>query len=176
MIGRYANFLVASSGASAAFIGLLFVGMSIVNRDDSSHATRERRIVLAGSSFLALVDVFFVSIISLVGGSETFAVANLIMAGVGLVATRTLVLRAGRAGAFAPDFSTRGLNLVFAGSSIALYTTQLALAVVLLNDQHNTDLIRLALLVMVGLYASALARAWEITGIRNPHETTSESE
>ena len=35
--------------------------------------TRERRTVLAGSAFLALVDVFFVSIVALTGGAAVFA-------------------------------------------------------------------------------------------------------
>ncbi|MBV8444842.1 MAG: hypothetical protein JOZ92_02880 [Candidatus Dormibacteraeota bacterium] len=167
MIGGYTNFLIASAGASAAFIGLLFVGMSIVNRDDANHSTRERRIVLAGSSFLALVDAFFVSIISFVGGTKTFAVANLVMAGVGLLGTSRLVPRAARAGVFAREFSTRRLNLVFAGGSVALYSAQLIVPIVLLTvPAQTTTLIRIALLILIGLYASALARAWEITGIR----------
>jgi hypothetical protein len=164
---NYANFFIASAGASTAFIGLLFVGMSIVNSDDSNYTTKERRIVLAGSSFLALVDIFFVSVISLLGAAETFAVSNLLMALMGLFGTCVLIPRAGRAGNFSRNCPTRRLNLVFAGSSLSLYTLQLILAIVALNDLHNTLSVRLLLLTLIGLYGSALARAWEITGIRN---------
>jgi hypothetical protein len=174
MIGNYTDFLIASTGASAAFIGLLFVGMSIVNSDDSNYATRERRSVLAGTSFLALVDVFFVSIVSLAGGARTFAVANLLVATIGLFATIRLVRRAFRAGNFARNFATRRLNLVFASVSVSLYTLQLVLAIALLNSQHSTNLVRLSLLAIVGLYGSALARTWEITGIRIRPEISSD--
>jgi hypothetical protein len=167
MMDNYANFFIASTGASTAFIGLLFVGMSIVNADDSNYTTKERRIVLAGSSFLALIDIFFVSFISLAGGAETFAVANLLMAVIGLLGTGLLIPRAGRAGNFASTCPTRRLNLVFAASSISLYTLQLVVAIVSLNNLHSTNMVRLLLLIMIGLYGSALARAWEITGIRN---------
>jgi hypothetical protein len=174
MIGDYTNFLIASTGASAAFIGLLFVGMSIVNSDDSNYATRERRTVLANTAFLALMDVFFVSFISLAGGDRTYAVANLLIAAIGLFATILLVRRAFRAGNFAPNFPTRRLNLVFASVSVSLYSLQLIVAIVLLVNQHSNDLVRFSLLVIVGLYGSALARAWEITGIRNRLEIGSD--
>ena len=174
MTDNYTNFFMASSGASTAFIGLLFVGMSIVNTDDSNYATRERRIVLAGSAFLALIDIFFVSVISFAGGIKTLGAANLLMAVVGLVATGRLIPRAARAGNFARDWPTRRLNLVFAGGSITLYTLQFVVAfVLLLNSQHSANIIRLSLLILIGLYASALARAWEITGIRNANASNS---
>ncbi len=153
---NYTNFFVASTGASTAFIGLLFVGMSIVNTDDSNYTTKERRIVLAGSSFLALIDIFFVSVISLLGGAKVFALSSLLMAIMGLAGTWVLIPRAGRAGNFARNCPTRRLNLVFAGSSISLYTLQLILAIAFLNDKHNTNSTHLLLLVIIGLYGSAL--------------------
>jgi hypothetical protein len=174
MIDNYTNFLIASTGASAAFIGLLFVGMSIVNSDDSNYAARERRTVLAGTAFLALIDAFFVSFISLAGGPKTYAVANLLLGAIGLFATIRLVRRAYRAGNFARNFPTQRLNLLFASVSVSLYKLQLVLAIVLLGYQQSTDLVRLSLLVIVGLYGSALARSWEITGIRNRLDISSD--
>jgi len=176
MIGRYADFFIASTGASAAFIGLLFVGISIVNSDDSNYAARERRTVLANTSFLALIDAFFVSFISLTGDTTTFALANLLLASIGCVATFLLVRRAFRAGNFARNFPTRRSNFAFASASVSLYTLQLVLAIASLNDQHSNNLVRLLLLVIVGLYGSALARVWEITGIRNRREMSSEDQ
>src|SRR5580658_10135909 len=65
LLGQYQMFFAASAGASAAILGLLVVAVSVVNADDSDAQTRERRTVLAGSAFLALVDAFFVSIVAL---------------------------------------------------------------------------------------------------------------
>ena len=60
-MGHYENFFITSAGASAAILGLLVVAVSVVNADDANPTTRELRTVLAGSAFVALVDIFLVS-------------------------------------------------------------------------------------------------------------------
>ena len=71
MVGHYENFFVASAGASAAILGLLVVAVSVVNADDANPTTRELRIVLAGSAYVALIDIFFVSIVALTGAQSS---------------------------------------------------------------------------------------------------------
>jgi hypothetical protein len=171
LLGPYTSFLAASSTASAAFGGLLFVGFSIVSRDDASYGTRERRIVLAASSFLALVDIFFTTLMSLLGSVVIFGIANLIMATVGLLGTSRLMPRARRAGNFAPGFTYRWLNLSFAAAAVALYSAQAILAVLLLARGEEDALIRALAFVIVGLFASALGRAWEVAGIGHSAQT-----
>jgi hypothetical protein len=134
---QYARFFSMAATASAAFIGLLFVALSVVNRDHSEHATRERRTVLAGSAFLALIDIFFVSLLSSLGGPALLASTSLVMALVGLLGTSSLMPRAARAGNFAPGFPKRTLNLAFATVAVVLYFVQLALAVALLVNQDS---------------------------------------
>ena len=165
MVGHYQSFFVASAGASAALLGLLVVALSVVNADDNDSRTRELRTVLAGSAFVVLVDVFFVSIVALTGGSVVLALASGVMAIVGLLATRRLVPRAKRAGNFAPGFRSRRLNVAFATISVVGYSTQLVLALALLANRHSGALQRALVLVIVAFYGSALARAWEVTGI-----------
>jgi len=164
-MGHYERFFVASAGASAAILGLLVVAVSVVNADDANAKTRERRTVLAGSAFLALVDVFFVSIVALTGGAAVFGTSNLVMAMVGLLATSRLIARAKRAGNFSRGFPTRRLNIVFAVVSVGGYSIQLGLAIALLADTQSSALQRALVLVMVGLFGSAIGRAWEVTGI-----------
>jgi hypothetical protein len=159
-------FFAASAGASAAILGLLVVAVSVVNADDSDAKTRERRTVLAGSAFLALVVAFFVSIVALTGGAAVFGTSNLVMAVVGLLATSRLIPRAKRAGNFSRGFPTRMQNIVFAVVSIAVYSTELGLAIALLADDRSSALQRALVLVIVALFGSALGRAWEVTGIR----------
>ena len=98
MVGHYENFFVASAGASAAILGLLVVAVSVVNADDADPTTRELRTVLAGSAFVVLVDLFFVSVVALTGGSVVLGLSSVVMASVGLLATRRLIPRAKRAG------------------------------------------------------------------------------
>jgi hypothetical protein len=118
VVGRYESFFGASAGASAAILGLLVVAVSIVNADDADPTTRELRTVLAGSAFVVLVDIFFVSIVALTGGAVVFGLSSIAMAAVGLLATRRLIPRAKRAGNFSSSSRNRELNLAFASISV----------------------------------------------------------
>jgi hypothetical protein len=165
VVGRYENFFIASAGASAAILGLLVVAVSVVNADDADPRTRELRTVLAGSAFVVLVDIFFVSIVALTGGPVVFGLASIATASFGLLATRQLIPRAKRAGNFARSSRTRKLNLAFAAISVGGYSVQLGLGVSLLINTRSAALQRALVLVIVVFYASALGRAWEVTGI-----------
>ena len=164
-MGHYESFFITSAGASAAILGLLVVAVSVVNADDANPTTRENRTVLAGSAFVALVDIFIVSIVALTGGSVTFGLSSLAMAAVGLLATRRLIPRAKRAGNFSRGFRARRLNIAFASISVGSYSAQLGLAVALLANIRSAALEHALVLVIVALYCSALARTWEVTGI-----------
>ena len=165
MVSHYDNFFIASAGASAAILGLLVVAVSVVNADDANPTTRELRTVLAGSAFVALVDIFLVSIVALTGGPVTFGLSSLAMGAIGLLATRRLIPRAKRAGNFSRGFRTRNLNIAFASISVASYSVQLGLAVALLANSRSAALLHALVLVIVALYCSALGRAWVVTGI-----------
>jgi hypothetical protein len=165
VVGHFEDFFIASAGASAAILGLLVVAVSVVNTDDAQLTTRELRTVLAGSAFVALVDIFFVSIVALTGGPGTFGLASLVVAAVALLATRQLIPRAKRAGNFSNGSRTRNLNLAFASISVGAYSIQLVLAVALLANTRSAALEHALVLVIVVLYCSALARTWEVTGI-----------
>ena len=165
MVGHYESFFSTSAGASAAILGLLVVAVSVVNADDANPTTRELRTVLAGSAFVALVNIFLVSIVALTGGSVVFGLSSLAMGAVGLLATRRLIPRAKRAGNFSRSFRARKLNIAFASISAVGYAVQLVLAVALLANARSGGLQHALVLVIVALYCSALGRAWEVTGI-----------
>jgi hypothetical protein len=165
VVGHYESFFITSAGASAAILGLLVVAVSVVNADDANPTTRELRTVLAGSAFVALVNIFIVSIVALTGGSVVLGLSSLAMATVGLVATRRLIPRARRAGNFSRDSRTRTLNIAFATISVVGYSAQLGLAVALLADTQSAALQHALVLVLVAFYCSGLGRAWVVTGI-----------
>jgi hypothetical protein len=165
VVGHYESFFAASAGASAAILGLLVVAVSVVNADDEDPTTRELRTVLAGSAFVVLVDIFFVSILALTGGSVVLGLASIAMAIIGLLATRRLIPRAKRAGNFSPTSRSRTLNLAFAVFSVVGYSVQLGLGVALLTSTRSAALQRALVLVIVAFYGSALGRTWEVTGI-----------
>jgi hypothetical protein len=165
VVGHYESFFITSAGASAAILGLLVVAVSIVNADDDNPTTRELRTVLAGSAFVALIDIFIVSIVALTGGSVVFALSSLAMATVGVLATRRLIPRAKRAGNFSRSSRTRTLNIAFALISVVVYPVQLGLAVALLAITQSAAVQHALVIVLVALYCSALGRAWVVTGI-----------
>jgi hypothetical protein len=165
VVGHYQSFFITSAGASAAILGLLVVALSVVNADDENPTTRELRTVLAGSAFVALADIFIVSIVALTGGSVVFGLSSLVMATIGLLATRQLIPRAKRAGNFSRDSRTRTLNIAFALLSSAAYSAQLVLAAALLVNTQSAALQRALVLILVALYCSALGRTWVVTGI-----------
>jgi len=164
-VGHYESFFITSAGASAAILGLLVVAVSVVNADDANPTTRELRTVLAGSAFVSLVDIFIVSIVALTGGSAVLGGSSLVMAVVGLLATRGLIPRARQAGNFSRDSPTRTLNIAFASFSVVAYPVQLGLGVALLLSTRSAGLQHALVLVLVALYCSALGRAWVVTGI-----------
>jgi hypothetical protein len=61
MLAAYQGFFAASTGASAAFIGLLFVTLSFIDNERTSDAVKTWRRILASSSFSQLINVFFIS-------------------------------------------------------------------------------------------------------------------
>ena len=146
-------------------VRIFFEGTWLFCADDASPTTRELRTVLAGSAFVVLVDIFFVSIVALTGGSAVLALSSIAMAAVGLLATRELIPRAKRAGNFSRSSRHRRLNLAFASISVVGYSVQLGLAVALLGNTRSAALQRALVLVLVAFYGSALGRAWEVTGI-----------
>jgi hypothetical protein len=164
-VGHYESFFITSAGASAAILGLLVVAVTVVNTDDANPTTRELRTVLAGSAFVALVDIFMVSIVALTGGSVVFATSSLAMAAIGLLATRRLIPRAKLAGNFSRDSQSRELNIAFALISVVSYSAQFGLAIALLANTRSSALQQALVLVIVALYCSALGRAWVVTGI-----------
>ena len=165
MLNEYTRFLYSCTSVSAGFTGLLFVALSIVNRDESHEVRRERRTLLAASAFLLLVDVLFVSLFSSLGGSKTFATVSLGMAVLGLLATSRLLPRAKRAGNYARGFEKRTLNLAFTAVTLASYSAQFGLAVALLADPRNASLVRALIFLLAALIVNALGRAWEVAGI-----------
>ncbi len=166
MLDEYVRFYAASTTASAAFAGLLLVALSVVNKDESQHVTRERRTVLAAGSFLALADIFFVSLVSSLGGTRVLATASLIMALAGLLGTTSWLLpRAIRAGNFARDFPKRNSNLAFVAVAVSIYSVQLIVALALLLNSQSAGLTRATAFVIVALFVSALGRAWVVAGV-----------
>jgi len=163
VLDRYSNFFLASAGASAAFIGLLFVSLTIADTGEQDPRARANRDALAGSAFAQLINAFFVSMGGLTDEVRIFAGLGAAMAVFGLWTTSRLLPGVIRAGNWARMSPVRTTNIVFPVASIVVYVLQLAFAIGLLIYSDSSALLRLSVVVLLGLYAGAVARAWKIT-------------
>jgi hypothetical protein len=163
VLDQYSNFFVASSAASASFIGLLFVSLTIVDSRELDERTRTNRDALAGSAFTQLLDAFFVSLGGLAGETYVYGGLGVAMAIFGLWTTSRLLPGVIRSGNWSRDAPFRTSNILMPTVSILVYVLQLAFAIGVVLYDSNSVLLRLTVLVMLGLYGGAVARAWKIT-------------
>jgi hypothetical protein len=142
-------FMVACLGASASFIGLLFVGLSVVmQKGDQKLANKDR--ILAESSYASLVNIFFISLVgTLPNGGIGYV--SLTMALIGLYSCWRLRKYSHTAS--------------LAASSI-IYIVELCFAAELVT--HSNRYVNLGIFqgIIIALFAISLVRAWNLTGVR----------
>lgn len=155
---EYQPFFTASVAASSALIGLLFVSVSIAPErvfGEQSDVVRKAR---ALSAFTALVNIFFISMTSLIPSVQLGIVVT-IVAAVSLLQTLALLV-------MAPAWWTRGI--VFRGAflflaSALIYGSELWLGI-LLWVRPSAGALSGLLELLLGCYAIGLGRAWELLG------------
>lgn len=166
-LDAFKDFFVACIGASASFIGLLFVGLSVVlsrSENDNGIAFTDRR--LAESAFTALVDIFFVSLSSLIPGVN-LGYPSVIVAVIGLRSSNRLYQRFREHRADPDDtMAFRRIEVVWLIASSLIYVVQGYVGIrmlVLPLDDTNTYA---AVAIMLILFGAGLFRSWELMGIR----------
>jgi hypothetical protein len=161
VISAYTAFFAASAGAAAAFIGLLFVALSFIDSADASEKDRAWRRIMASSSFAQLTNIFFVSLVGLTPDIRNVAVAAMVMAVLGMLVAIQLLPKT-------VDINHSGRTRPSALGLIAAcaYIVEFVAGVGLVHNQHDPSAVRYLIISMFILYAGALARAWEITGIK----------
>jgi hypothetical protein len=145
------EFLIACVAAAASFIGLLFVGLSVVlqkTETDQALASQDR--LLAESSFTALINIFFVTLCGLV---PPFGVQYVMitMAVLGLLSSWRLTTLGHKTSIYL---------------SMIVYVIELIFGIYYASHSNNTISIGWFEGVIVALFASGLLRAWGLTGIR----------
>jgi hypothetical protein len=147
----YTVYFTAASTSAAALIGLLFVAVSL--RDDSifgSNAIPSRR-ALATSSFIALVNSFFVALLALVPAGNV-GIGALIMAVVSATAAVRLQRRLPR----------DRWHVVLAAFTFVTYAAQFAEGAVLIIAPHETGFVTGVAYQLFASMAVALQRAWRL--------------
>jgi hypothetical protein len=167
-LAPFQDFLIACVGASASFIGLLFVALSVVlARDDDagvgSLEFTDRR--LAESAFTALANVFFISLVALMPSTNIGDVA-IVMALIGLrnswsLFDRARNLKKSQAGPYIKR------DLFWIGISALVYLFEGIYAIALIVHPNSALDLNIVVSIIIALFATALVRSWQLTGIRS---------
>ncbi|HSX44961.1 MAG TPA: hypothetical protein VLF39_02510 [Candidatus Saccharimonadales bacterium] len=161
MVEAYRGFFAASTGASAAFIGLLFVAVSFIESASANESVKAWRQIIANSSFSQLINVFFVSLAGLLPDPHNFAFIGCVMAILGLIVSAKLLPKT-----INREVTGRSTPTVLGLTAVGVYCLELITGLMLINNQNSQTALNYFILAIIILYAGALARAWEITGIK----------
>lgn len=150
----FRDFFSASVGASAALVGLLFVAVTLAPARVFGLEAHPKRRADAGRAFIALGNVFFVSLAGLIPQDGI---------GVMLVVAVFSCVRLIREAIIASRiYSIREAVLSYGFASLGIYVAEfiLVLRVALGYDSSMVGLIY----VIFGLYAFALHASWRLLG------------
>jgi hypothetical protein len=155
------NYFIASTGASAALVGLIFVAISLAPKETVMAGAAPERRAVAGGSFLALINIFFISLAAL-NTSDNLGWTVLVLSIIGLVNTLWLGI---------PLFTRKRsqgrliANIILVLLSLVIYANELYHAVNLLRNAGDAgDVYGLAGTLQY-VYAIGLVRAWELLGV-----------
>ncbi len=145
----YLSYFTATAGVSGALIGLLFVAVSLRADTVFGPDAPPRGRMLAMSSFTALVNAFFVSVLAIV--PQTNIGYGAIALSVGSLWNTVRLHRSLRRQE--PQY----LTLVL---SFSAYTVELIVGVVLLVHPKATWAVNILCYVVFANFVAALSRAW----------------
>lgn len=152
-------FFVASAGAAAALIGLLFVAVSVRPETVFGQNAQSRNTLMASGSFTALLDAFFISMGALIPGAN-FGVFVVVVSPVALLNSVVLGIDVFRQ----PERIAvlRSLSLVII--ALGLYGYELVNAITLLRTPADVAAVYNVAGLLLGVYVYGVARAWQLLG------------
>ncbi len=166
----FSNFFLATAGAGAGLIGLLFVAISVNPERVLGSEGQPEHQAMAESTFTALVNGFFLSCAALipVGG---IGYAGMVFATLGLFSSARLAIRLTRSHlSGSPSGRARLMRVVRISLmnvlSLALYGYEFYMSSQLIRSPHSQDSLVALCDILLALYGVALIRAWELLGAR----------
>ena len=157
------DYFIASAGAAAALVGLLFVAVSIApERTVMRSAPVERRTV-ALSAYTALLNAFFLSLVALLPQTN-LGLAALVLGLLGLANQCFLGWDLFRLMERKWLSIVRGAALILA--ALLLYGSECYSAIQLVLSPTNSAGISALAGLLLGIYGLGLTRAWQLLGGR----------
>ncbi len=158
------DYFVASTGAGAALVGLLFVAVSIAPEQTVMSGAPVERQAVATSAYTALLNAFFLSLVALLPQTN-LGWAALVLSLIGLANHFILGWNLSRHSLRRWFSMIRRAALILAG--LLLYGYELYNAILLLLSPTNSTPIAALAPLLVGIYALGLTRAWQLLGGRS---------
>jgi uncharacterized membrane protein len=159
----FQNFFVASAGAGAALVGLLFVAVSIApQRTVMQNAPVEKQ-VLATSTFTAMLNAFFISLVALVPGLN-LGIITVIMGTLAFVNSLTLGWHFLQRQRDTAKRTNRLSALILVLFGLGLYGFEISQGIQLLIQSGDIGEVRVLASIIVAVYGLGLTRAWQLLG------------
>jgi hypothetical protein len=164
----FETFFLASAGAGGAFIGLLFVALSIAprmtfGRRNASGAPRQ---LLAEATLVTLANGFIVSSVALIPGINVgwvaFAGGIWGVGAAGYIAWRVAAFH--RRGGSWPGWRQLARVVMVSVVATLIYVVEAAIGLALLLNENLAGALRGLALTVTALYALAILRAWILLG------------
>jgi hypothetical protein len=159
---EYFGFYAACAAAGGALVGLLFVAIAIAPEHIVMEDAPMPRRAVSGGAFNALLNAFFISLGALLPHLNLGYIA-LPMSLVGLINSLIISVNLLRE---RMDWKNKLRWIWMIVISVLLYSTELVFAVLLLNAPFSTISVFVMGLLLMGIYAIGLIRAWELLGAR----------
>jgi hypothetical protein len=138
------DFTIAILGASASFIGLLFVAISFTPATDKiGEEYIEKKRTLAEGSYAALINIFFIGLVGL-----------------------TPEANVGYFYRFWRSNKSIKSHLYTLTISLIIYILEIIYGIYIVKNDNAFLDVNLFMTLIIVLFATALGRAWELTGIR----------
>ena len=158
---EFANFFIASAGAGAALVGLLFVAVSIAPEQMVTRRAPMERQAVAGSAFTALMHAFFISLVALI---PHFNVGFVIVPFISLCLLTTLI-QAWQLLRLRKSWLSLLRRTFLVVLSVVLYVLELANALQLGVDPSQVGAVYGLVFLLWGAFALGIVRAWELLGV-----------
>jgi hypothetical protein len=158
---QFVNFFLASAGAGAALVGLLFVAVSIAPEQIVMANAPVDRQAMASSSFTALLNAFFISLGALI--PTNLGGITLVLSLTGLTHSIYLAWSLLKARQRWQNMLRRLFMIVV---SLIIYGYELYCAILLLNEPRNLGGFFVLTWLLLAVYGIGLTRAWQLLGAR----------
>lgn len=151
------NFFTLSTSASASFIGLLFVALSVVTQKTTDTIRNTDR-NLAESAYTALINIFFVSIFELIPNVNR-GIMPMIMSIIGIIISVYLYIISKK------DKSILGKDIpFFLIIMIIIYLLEAYYSIELIFNPKIIS-INYIIYIILTLFGVSLARSWRLMGM-----------